>query len=97
MNVVSQWLMSSRASGLRLVPGEAGCIARAYAAHAMKSTGLAAAALQPLMVALRALQPEPDYMTPFHAAFLQACVSNYHDRSTFHCQVRRWQLSSDMY
>ena len=56
------------------MPSEAGCIARAFVAHGMASPNAASGALQPLHHGLRKLQPTPEHLTPFHAAYLQACA-----------------------
>ena len=71
---IANWLLVVPQEAIQLMPSEAGCIARAFVAHGMASPNAASGALQPLHLGLRKLQPSPEHLTPFHAAYLQACA-----------------------
>jgi hypothetical protein len=49
-------------------------LGRALVANAMSDAEAALGALQPLHRCIQGMQPSPEHLTPFHAAYLQACA-----------------------
>jgi succinate dehydrogenase/fumarate reductase-like Fe-S protein len=70
-----KWLEVSDAKVFKVMPVEAGTICRALVGDAMSDVLNAELALSPLWSGLSKMQPTPEHMTPYHAAYLQACAS----------------------